>query len=205
MSRPPGRLDAWSRRKARVAEAEALERAAAERAAVEAAMEGRSDAEICAELGLPDPQSLGPGDDFAAFLKSEVPERLRRAALRKLWRSNPALANVDGLVEYGEDFTISTGAGEALTTAYRVGKGFFDEVEEAAAEPAEEPAQAETEVEAEAALAAPGPAPEARAHPNPEEILEEAAEQTPSEQIPATAPAPRRMRFEFHDQESQTA
>ncbi len=194
MSRPPGRLDAWSRRKARVAEAEALERAAAERAAAEAAMEGRSDAEICAELGLPDPQSLGPGDDFAAFLKSQVPERLRRVALRRLWRSDPALANVDGLVEYGEDFTISTGAGEALATAYRVGKGFLDEVEEAAAEPAEEPVQDETEVEAEAALTAPGPAPEACAEPVPEEA---------AERIPA--PAPRRMRFEFHDQESKIA
>ncbi len=198
MSRPggrldTGRLDAWSRRKARVAEAEAAERAAAKRAAAEAAAAGRSDAEICAELGLPDPQSLGPGDDFAAFLKSEVPARLRRLALRRLWASNPALANVDGLVEYGEDFTISTGAGEALATAYRVGRGFLGEVEEVADEPAAVPAEVEAE-------AAPEPAPEACAEPVTEKAAREPQE-TVTEEHPA--PAPRRMRFEFHDQESQ--
>ena len=195
MSRPAGRLDAWSRRKARVAEAEAAERAAAERAAVEAAAEGKSDAEICAELGLPDPAGLGPGDDFAAFLRAEVPARLRRLALRRLWASNPALANVDGLVEYGEDFTISTGAGEALATAYRVGKGFLEGGEEAEMVAEAEPAAEAPPTGGEEATA------EAEVEPAaPEALAEHAREETAE---PTPAPMPRRMRFEFHDQESQ--
>ncbi len=185
------RLDAWSRRKAQVAAAEAAEARAAEaaeRAAAEAELAEKTDAEICAELGLPDPDSLAPGDDFAAFLKREVPERLRRVALRRLWLSDPALANVDGLVDYGEDFTMGK-AGDVLATAYQVGKGFVGKAlePEEMAEPAEAPVPAGEE--APGALVA-----EAEAVPEP------AAEPEPE----LAAPAPRRMRFEFRDQESDT-
>lgn len=128
MSRGAGRMDAWSRRKARVAETEAAEARATEVAATEAAMADKTDAEICAELDLPDPDDLAPGDDFAAFLGREVPERLRRRALRKLWVSNPVLANVDGLVDYGEDFKkLQCPAGTVVATAYKVGRGFVKE------------------------------------------------------------------------------
>ena len=43
--------------------------------------------------------------DFTVFMNDKVPETLRRMALRKLWRSNPILANVDGLNDYDEDFS----------------------------------------------------------------------------------------------------
>ena len=43
-------------------------------------------------------------------------------ALRRLWKVNPVLANVDGLVEYGEDFTDSATVVENLQTTYQVGK-----------------------------------------------------------------------------------
>ena len=43
--------------------------------------------------------------DFTVFMNDKVPEKLRRMALRKLWRSNPILANLDGLNDYDEDFT----------------------------------------------------------------------------------------------------
>ncbi len=83
----------------------------------------RPDAEILEELGLPDPATLGPGDDFSAFMARAVPERLRQRALRRLWASNPVLANLDGLLDYGEDFTDATLVVADLATAYRVGQG----------------------------------------------------------------------------------
>ena len=43
--------------------------------------------------------------DFSRFLQEDVPEHIRRAALRKLWESDETLANLDGLNDYDEDFT----------------------------------------------------------------------------------------------------
>lgn len=86
-----------------------------------------SDEELSAkaeELGLPDIDSLGPGSDFKAFMASDVPAQLRSLALRRLWRSNPVLANVDGLVDYGEDFTDAATVVENMQTAYQVGRGY---------------------------------------------------------------------------------
>lgn len=127
--------DFWSRRKAAVlAEAEA-ERAATEAVAYEAelkAIEEKSDEEILAELKLPDPETLAEGDDFSGFLAKAVPERIRRRALRKLWLSNPTLANLDGLIEYGEDYTDGATVVEGLQTAYQVGKGMLKHVAEMA-------------------------------------------------------------------------
>ena len=53
---------------------------------------------------LPDPESLTYESDFSAFLKDGVSDEVRKLALRKLWRSNPVLANLDGLNDYDEDF-----------------------------------------------------------------------------------------------------
>lgn len=92
----------------------------------------KTDAEILDELGLPDPDTLVKGDDFKAFLRAGVPGRLRARALRRLWMSDPVLANLDGLNDYDQDFTAS--AMPALKTAYQVGKGFlFEKAEEASA------------------------------------------------------------------------
>ena len=59
-----------------------------------------------------------------------VPEALKRAALRKLWGSDPVLANLDGLNDYGEDFNVIDTPITLAQTSYRVGKGYFDEAEE---------------------------------------------------------------------------
>jgi len=128
-------MDMWARRKAAVlAEAEADERAqvAAVIAEERAALEEKTDAEILADLDLQDPEEMGLGDDFSGFMKATVPERLRRRALRKLWLSNPVLANVDNLVDYGDDFTLGTSALETVQTVYQVGKGMLAHVEEMA-------------------------------------------------------------------------
>ncbi|WOI33187.1 DUF3306 domain-containing protein [Tritonibacter scottomollicae] len=127
--------DFWSRRRAAV-EAEAVTEARAvaevEVAEREAALADRDEAELLAELDLPDPDTLGAGDDFKAFLSDAVPARLKTRALRRLWLTNPVLANVDGLLDYGEDFTDAAMAVENIQTAYQVGKGMTAHVEELA-------------------------------------------------------------------------
>lgn len=147
-------MDFWSRRKAAVKAEEDRETAeleAKQDAANLAALEEKSDQEILAELNLPDPETLGAEDDFTQFLSKAVPERLRRRALRKLWLVNPALANLDGLVDYGEDFTDASMVVENLQTAYQVGKGMLDHVRkmqdeaEAALDPDKDDASAEPE------------------------------------------------------------
>ena len=74
---------------------------------------------------LPDIDSLGPGSDFSVFMQAGVPKDLRTKALRKLWLAKPELANLDGLLDYGEDLTGSFKTVEHLKTAYQVGKGFL--------------------------------------------------------------------------------
>ena len=191
--------DFWTRRKAKVQE-EALAdlRAADEIEAHERERQfaEKSDAELLAELGLPDPDNLQPGDDFRAFMAKAVPDRLRRRALRRLWLSNPALANLDGLLDYGEDFTDGATVIENLQTAYQVGKGMTRHVEEMIRQAADEEA------------------PDATEPVDVEEVASETAEPDvePAEAVPQSfvvetevpaadeAPAPRRrMRFRFDD------
>lgn len=142
--------DFWSRRKAKVLE-EQQEHAREEelRAATErdAALEEKSDEEVLGELNLPDPDTLEPGDDFKAFMAQAVPDRIRRRALRRLWVSNPALANLDGLLDYGEDFTNSATVVENMQTAYQVGKGMLKHVEELARQAEAEEGQARAETD----------------------------------------------------------
>jgi hypothetical protein len=94
---------------------------------------------------LPDIASLGKDSDFSAFLRQGVSEEMRRQALRVLWRSDPVLANLDGLNDYDEDFTVVRTVAEAVRTAYETGKGYLED--EDSAEPtegggaAEEPAE----------------------------------------------------------------
>lgn len=129
MSKP---ADFWARRKAAVAEQEAAEargRAEAEAAEQHARLEEKTDAEILEELGLKDPDEMTAGDDFAAFLKAAVPDRLRRRALRRLWLSNPVLANVDSLVDYGEDYTDAATVVENLQSAIQLGRGALQRAE----------------------------------------------------------------------------
>jgi len=157
-----GEQSFWSRRRAGVAAEAQAEQAAVEAQALaeeHAALEEKTDAELLVELDLPDPDTLTMGDDFSAFMAKAVPDRIRRRALRTLWRSNPVLANVDMLVDYGEDFTDSAMTVENIQTTYQVGKGMLKHVEEMArqAEAREnppEPEESEEEVAEEDVLLA---------------------------------------------------
>jgi hypothetical protein len=203
--------DFWSRRRAAV-RAEAEAEAAAQRAADEAQAEAeraraeaeKTDEELLAELGLPDPDSLKPGDDFAAFMNKAVPERLRRRALRRLWSSNPVLANLDGLTDYSDDFTDAATVLPDLRTTYEVGRGMYEHVRTLVSEASEEAEEAAVAAEADTDTDAGAPEPTAdAAEPAPAAPrLREAAEQElPVEEMdeePAAAPLPRRhMRFAF--------
>ena len=48
---------------------------------------------------------------------------MRNAALRKLWSSDPVYANLDGLLEYGEDFAEPFRVAGVIATVYRVLEG----------------------------------------------------------------------------------
>lgn len=86
--------------------------------------------EIPEELKGIDIDAMGYDADFTVFMKAGVPEALRRKALRRLWRSDPVLACLDGLNDYEEDFTDAAMAVKGLESAYRVGKGYLFAEEE---------------------------------------------------------------------------
>ena len=116
-------LSRWSRRKRDVAAEEAAPAPEAPVDEPEPQTEAE-EAEILARLNLPVPESLQPGDDFSVFMAKGVPAFLRKRALRILWRSNPVLANLDGLNDYDDDFTSPELTQKVLATAYQVGRGF---------------------------------------------------------------------------------
>jgi hypothetical protein len=79
---------------------------------------------------LPPVESLTKDSNYAAFLKEGVPEGLKNAALRQLWRSDPVLAAPELLDLHNLDYTFPK-VPEVVQTAYQVGKGYFDAVAEA--------------------------------------------------------------------------
>jgi hypothetical protein len=82
-----------------------------------------------------DVESLDFNSDYSVFMHEKVPEALRKRALRKLWLSDPILANVDGLNDYDEDFTDAALVVEGLKQSFDAArKRMLDqEAEEAAA------------------------------------------------------------------------
>ncbi|PTB95899.1 DUF3306 domain-containing protein, partial [Marinobacter sp. Z-F4-2] len=64
--------------------------------------------ELLEKYGLPDPENIQLGTDITGFMRKEIPEFLRRKALRGLWKSNPVLAVLDGLNDYDEDYTLAS-------------------------------------------------------------------------------------------------
>jgi len=115
-----------------------------------------SDEELEIVAELPAVDSLTKESDFTPFLADKVPEFIRRRALSVLWRSDPVLANIDGLNDYDEDFNIiDTLIDIAKDTNYRVGKGMVhdddedeDGTDESTVETVEESVDAEGRAEA---------------------------------------------------------
>lgn len=200
MSRPG---NFWSRRREAVAaEADALV-AQEELEAREALEAEKTDEELLEELGLPDPDQMTEGDDFSVFMGNMVPDRLRRRALRTLWRTNPVLANLDNLVDYGEDYTDAATVVENLQTTYQVGKGMLTHVMKMAEE-AEARAAAEEAPEEELEEEVPAEDLEmAEAEPEVVSAPIPTFEETEIDE-PAFLP-PRRMQFAFDDDLKESA
>lgn len=149
-----GFLNRWARRKQRAVRtpspapdapaqapdtSEAEETNKAERAEAEARRQELIDS-------LPEPEQLGPEDDYTQFLQDGVPDELRQRALRRLWTSNPVFANLDGLNDYDLDYTDAATVVENLKTAFQAGRGMVTKEErEAEAAAAERAARGEPE------------------------------------------------------------
>ncbi len=73
---------------------------------------------------LPEIETLTAESDYTPFMGRDVPDTLRNVALRKLWRSDPVFANLDGLNDYDENFR-TMGLGKVVATAYRIGRGMI--------------------------------------------------------------------------------
>jgi len=134
------RLQRWARKKAETrqeappAPPEPVKEAATapETSPVEqelAVNEALSEQEILAKYNLPALENLAQGTDIKGFLKDEIPEFLRRKALRALWRSNPIFGVLDRLNEYDEDYSKAIVPIGGVKTAYKVGKGGFLDLE----------------------------------------------------------------------------
>jgi hypothetical protein len=132
----------WSRRKLRAAEERETKEVQAPDPVAEPETE-EDEAELLERLQLPVPERMKEGDDFSVFMKAGVPEFLRRRALRVLWRSNPVLANLDGLNDYDDDFTSPELTQKVLATGYKVGRGFLRQ--EPVADDQEDPDESELE------------------------------------------------------------
>jgi hypothetical protein len=187
----------WSNRRAGVAaEAEAEKQAVEAQVLAEeqASFDGMEEAEVLAALDLPDPDTLTKGDDFSVFMARAVPDYIRRRALRTLWRSNPVLANLDNLIDYGEDYTDAAMAVENIQTSYQVGKGMLKHIEEMARQAearANPPVVEEIEEQPEEDVRI---ATEERAEPlHSDEVAEVKTEE------PYAAPSARRMTFRVEE------
>ena len=172
--------------------------------------EGKSDDEILSILELPDPEKLKLGDTVEKFMDGRVPERIRARALRAFWKTNPVLANIDGLDEYCDDYTDAATVIENLQTIYEVGKGYAEQALDALESLADDDTSTDDELGSEIVAQV-----DTRLeHEEPVELEEtpvesDAADQeaTPQnhslllnndipEEIGTIAPRPRRMRFD---------
>lgn len=74
-----------------------------------------------------DLDSLGFKSDFSVFMKAGVPAALRRKALRKLWTTDPVLANLDGLNDYEQ---VRSGKEMSnIRSLWQVGRGYAVQAE----------------------------------------------------------------------------
>lgn len=141
-----GRISRWSKRKMAVAQEQAAEDADAEEQAklddqLQAELQANREAAEAVDL-----ETLNADSDFSVFMKNGVPKMLKRQAMASLWRTNPIFANVDGLVDYDDDFASPDLVMKTFKSAYQAGKGYLDLLKEDE-EPNDQEAVEATEVE----------------------------------------------------------
>lgn len=109
-----------------------------------------------------DIESLTKESDFTIFMQKGVPAALKKRALRKLWTSDPVLANLDGLNDY-EDMEWTYGLSDRATTGWKLGRGFLSDKDlglEDAAEDDLEPAVDEPDEDSDVSVESDSPDPE---------------------------------------------
>lgn len=139
-----GFISRWSKRKQAAIAGEAGDEQAAEISAEQAA-ELKANQMAAEAIDI---DTLDYDSDFSAFFKDGVPALLRQKAMRILWRSNPILANVDGLCDYDENFADPSLILHKYESAYRIGKGYaFDNEENEDHEDVDNESEEELELE----------------------------------------------------------
>ena len=112
MSEPENFLARWSRRKAEAEQPadrahdanEKLEHPKQPDQVAAEAEKGEDKKEQVDLSKLPPIESIGPETDIRAFLQKGIPPELTRAALRRVWTSDPAIRNFIGIAENQYDF-----------------------------------------------------------------------------------------------------
>jgi hypothetical protein len=100
-----GFLGRWSRRKRAAALPEAVEPALPEVADAPEPADGmEAEAEPFDPASLPPVESLTAESDIRDFLRKEVPDALRNAALRRIWSEDPFIRSYIGPADYAWDF-----------------------------------------------------------------------------------------------------
>ncbi len=196
-----GFLSRWSQRKRGSAvepEAEPEQTALAPSQDSEASPESAWDEEQV-DTALKEIEVMKQGDDFKALLGTTVPAVVRKAALRKLWRSHPAIGFIDGLDDYNEDYTIKPGLVQQVRSAYQAGKGYVYDEEAEAERQSEIAARRDTDKQRDQERAA------ARAAPEDEGGTESQPADAGSEQEPAQDSASHGEIVEPADPESDSS
>lgn len=139
---PRGFLQRWSKRKVEATTnhpaapkdgtIELSEATSPELSAGDVSEQEAADEEAPAAVTEADLENLTYESDYTKFMGEQVPEAIRRQALRQLWRSDPVLANLDGLCDYDDDFTDAALAVKVLETTHKVGQGYLSDEDVAA-------------------------------------------------------------------------
>jgi hypothetical protein len=106
MSEPEKFVDRWSRRKREAAGESAP---GDSKAAAAPPGEGKTEEVSFDPASLPPLDSITVQTDISAFLKPGVPPELARAALRRVWSTDPAIRDFIGPVENAWDFNDPNG------------------------------------------------------------------------------------------------
>jgi hypothetical protein len=109
MNDPDNFLSRWSRRKQEAGERSEKKEEAANKPPAEPVVENEPVRATSAPTSPPIPkfdveslpsiESIGAESDITAFMRAGVPEALKRAALRRVWSSDPAIRDFVGLNE----------------------------------------------------------------------------------------------------------
>ncbi len=132
-------LSRWSKRKMAARKADAMQQAERHPAPPDGAahthtVDPKPDLEReallrenCKAAEAVDLATLNEHFDFSVFMKEGVPELLRKKAMAALWRSSPIFANLDGLVDHGEDYASPDMIQKSWTSGWQVGRGYLKE------------------------------------------------------------------------------